>query len=166
LEPLTRERAATFGPVERASLPARFFEVVPTLRDRYVRSRAGDLLERLTGGLHVHRRALVHDGRTSGYLAAISTPGHAEGRVDLPLVLPQAGEALPSTLMDAIRFLEGAGRTALRVDISEERPDQQRQVEALGLRHRWSYVQMVNQLTSAVRIPVQIGGRRGLPYAD
>jgi len=166
LEPLTGRRAATFGPVERASLPSRFFEVVPTLRDRYVRPRAGEALERLAGGPHAHRRALVHEGRASGYIVAISTPGHAEGRIDLPLVLPQAGEAVPAALVDAIRFIEGTGRTAVRVDISEERSDQQRQVEALGLHHRWSYVQMVNWLTAPIRIPVRVGGRGPVPCVE
>ena len=166
LAPLTARWAATFGPVERASLPSRFFEVVPTLRDRYVRPRAGEALERLAGGPHAHRRALVHEGRASGYIVAISTPGHAQGRIDLPLVLPQAEEAFPGALVDAIRFLEGAGRTAVRVDISEERPDQQRRVEALGLHHRWSYVQMVNWLAAPVRIPVRVGGHRRPPDAE
>jgi len=157
LEPLTGRRAAAFGPIERASLSPRFFEVVPTLRDRYVRSGAGTLLERLAGGLRAYRRVLVREGRTAGFLLATTTPGHAEGRVDLPLVLPQDGEGLPAALVDAIRFLESAGRTSLRVDVSEERPDQRAQVEALGLRHRWTYVQMVNWLSRPVRIPVQVG---------
>jgi hypothetical protein len=152
LEPTSGRRAATFAAVERASLPARFLDVVPTLRDRYIRSRVGEVLEGLAGGPRAYRRALVQDGRTSGYLLATSAAGHGEGRIEMPLVLPQAVAALPAALVDAIRFLEGAGRTVVRVDISEDRPDQQRQVEALGLRYRWTYVQMVNWLSTPIRI--------------
>jgi ribosomal protein S18 acetylase RimI-like enzyme len=152
LEPITGRRATTFASVERASLPARYLDVVPTPRDRYIRSRAGEVLEGLAGGPRPYRRALVHEGRTSGYLLATSTPGHGEGRIEMPLVLPQAVEALPAALADAIRFLEFAGRTVVRVDVSEDRPDQQRQVEALGLRYRWTYVQMVNWLSKSIRI--------------
>lgn len=166
LEPLSPSRAAAFGAVERASLPPRYFEVAPTLRDRYVRSRVAQWLERSAGGLRTYRRALVHDGRTAGYLLASTSSGYAEGRIDLPLVLPQSVEGLPVALVDAIRFVEGAGRMSVRLDVSEDRPDQQALVEALGFRHRWSFSQMVRWLAAPIRVPIRIGDHRRLPYEE
>lgn len=160
LEPLSAERAAAFAAVERGSLPARYFEVVPTLRDRYVHPRAVQWLERNFGGLRADRRALVSDGRTVGYLLATTTSGQREGRIELPLVLPEATEALAAALVRAVHFVEGGGRRFVRLDLSEDRPDQHRVAEALGFRHRWTFIQMVNWLAKPVRIPVQIRKRQ------
>ena len=166
LEPLTPRRAANFSAVERASLPARYFEVAPTLRDRYVRSRATRLLELAAGGLRTHRRTLVQEGRTVGYLLASTAAGHAEGRIDYPLVQPQAMDGLAGALADAIRFVEGTGRPSLRLDISEDRPDQQEVAQSLGLHHRWTFIQMVHWLSKPIRIPVRVGEQRRLPYEE
>ena len=164
LEPLSPKRAAAFGPVERAALPARYYEVAPTLRDRYVRSGPLQWLERVFGGLRAYRRALVHDGRTAGYLLAMTTASHTEGRIDFPLIVPGAAEALPGALRDAVRFVERGGRRSVRLDISEDRPDQQSIAEMLGFRHRWSFVQMVRWLSAPVRIPVRVAEERRLPF--
>jgi ribosomal protein S18 acetylase RimI-like enzyme len=164
LELLSPKRAAAFGPVERASLPPRYFEVAPTLRDRYVHPRSVQWLERVFGGLRADRRALVHDGRTVGYLLAAVSAGQQEGRIELPLVLPDATEALAAALARAVQFIEGCGRDAVRLDLSEDRPDQHRIAEALGFRHRWTFIQMVNWLSKPVRIPIRVGALQRLPY--
>lgn len=160
LEPSTPRRTAAFASVERAALPPAYFEAVPTLRDRYVRSGASRWLERLAGGARSHQRTLVHDGRTAGYLAAVSAGDTDEGRIELPLVLPQACAGLPGALVDAVRFIEEAGHHRVRLDISETRPDQQACAESLDFRHRWTYIQMVNWLARPVRIPVRAVGSR------
>ncbi|MGH2598722.1 MAG: GNAT family N-acetyltransferase [Dehalococcoidia bacterium] len=160
LEPVTPRRAAAFGAVERASLPARYFEVVPTLRDRYIRSGASRRLEGLLGGVRTHRRVLVHDGRTAGFLLTTVVAGQAEGRIDLPLVLPQATDGLTGALVDAVRFVEETGRYRLRLDISHDRSAQQATAEALGFHRRWTYVQMVRRLSTPLRIPVRVIGNR------
>jgi ribosomal protein S18 acetylase RimI-like enzyme len=160
LEPVTARRAPAFSAVERASLPPRYFEIAPTLRDRYVRTGGTRLIERLAGGLRAHRRALVHDARTAGFIAATATAGHAEGRIEWPLVVPPATGALPAVLLDAVRFIESTGRGSARVDISEDRPDQLAAAESIGFRHRWTYIQMARWLAHPVRIPVRVGERR------
>ena len=164
LEPVSPRRAAAFGAIERAALPSTYFEVAPTLRERYVRPRGFGWLETLASGLRTHRRALIHEGRTVGYLLASVAPGHAEGRTDFPLVLPQANEGLPAALVDALRFVENARRSSARLDLSESRTDQHAQVEALGFRHRWTFLQMVRWLSTPVRIPIRVAEQRRLPY--
>lgn len=160
LEPATPRRNSAFASVERASLPPAFFEAVPTLRDRYLRSRSARWLERLAGGLRSHQRTLVQDGRTAGYLAAVAAPDTDEGRIELPLVLPQAAAGLPGAIVDAVRFIEEAGHHRVRLDVSESRPDQQACAESLDFRHRWTYVQMVNWLARPVQIRVGAAPRR------
>jgi len=164
LEPLSPQRAAAFGPVERASLPPRYFEVAPTLRDRYAHPRSIQWLERVLGGLRADRRALVQDGRAAGYLLATVSAGQREGRIELPLVLPDATEALAPALAHAVQFVEGCGRSAVRLDLSEDRPDHHRVAEQLGFRHRWTFIQMVNWLSKPLRIPVRVGALQRLPH--
>jgi ribosomal protein S18 acetylase RimI-like enzyme len=159
LEPMTPARTAAFNAVERASLPPAYFEVTPSLRDRYIRSRPAQALERWIGGLHPHRRTLVHDGRTVGFVTSAVSAGQPEGRIDFPLVTPQAGDGLGGALADAVHFVEQSGRLRLRVDLSESRPDQHAVAESLGFTHRWTYIQMVQWLSSPVRIPVRVGSR-------
>jgi ribosomal protein S18 acetylase RimI-like enzyme len=159
LEPITPTRTAAFSAVERASLPPTYFEVTPSLRDRYVRSRITHGLEWWAGGVRAHRRALVHDGRTVGFLTSAVSAGQIEGRIDLPLVTPQASDGLAGALVDAVQFIDQSGRPRLRLDISESRPDQQAVAEALGFHQRWSYIQMVRWLASPARIPVRAGSR-------
>jgi ribosomal protein S18 acetylase RimI-like enzyme len=159
LEPMTPARTAAFNAVERASLPPAYFEVTPSLRDRYVRSRLTHGLEWWFGGVRAHRRALVHDGRTVGFLTSVVSAGQPEGRIDLPLATPQASAGLAGALVDAVHFIEQSGRPRVRLDISEGRPDQHAVVEGLGFHHRWSYVQMVQWLSSPMRIPVRSGIR-------
>jgi ribosomal protein S18 acetylase RimI-like enzyme len=164
LEPLSPKRVAAFGPVERASLPARYFEVAPTLRDRYVHPRSIQWLERVFGGLRADRRALVHDGRTVGYLVAAVGAGQREGRIDFPLVHPDATEALAPALARAVQFIERYGRDAVRLDLSDDRPDHHRIAENLGFHHRWTFIQMVNWLSKPLRIPVRVGALQRLPH--
>jgi len=145
LEPLTPARVAAFSAVERAALPRRYFEVAPTLRDRYLRPRSLQWLDRIAGGVHAYRRVLVRDSRVAGYLLATAMPGHGEARIDYPLVVPDATSALSAALIDAVSFLQGAGRYAVRLDLSEDRPDQHAAAESLGFQHRWSFIQMVRR---------------------
>ena len=166
LEPLSPKRSAAFAAVERAAMPPRYYEIGPTLRDRFIRSRALSWWEQRSGGLKTHRRVLVDEGRAAGFLLSWAVGGQAEGRIDFPLVLPEANEALPGALVDAIGFLQGCGRTSARVDVSEDRPDQHAVLEAMGLRHRWTFVQMAHWLTRPVRIPVRVSETRRLPYEE
>ncbi|MGD9893983.1 MAG: N-acetyltransferase family protein [Dehalococcoidia bacterium] len=159
LEPITPARTAAFNAVERASLPPAYFEVTPSLRDRYARPRLTHGLERWIGGVRAHQRALVHDGRTVGFLSSAVAAGQIEGRIELPLATPQASGGLAGALVDAVHFIEQCGRPRLRLDISESRPDQHAVAEALGFHHRWSYIQMVQWLSSPLRIPVRVGSR-------
>jgi ribosomal protein S18 acetylase RimI-like enzyme len=159
LEPMTPARTAAFNAVERASLPPAYFEVTPTLRDRYIRSRLSQALERWLGGIHPHRRTLVHDGRTAGFVTSTVSAGQPEGRIDFPLVTPRASDGLAGALADAVHFIEQSGRLRLRLDISESRPDQHAVAESLGFAYRWSYIQMVEWLSAPVRIPVRVGSR-------
>lgn len=162
LEPLGGSRAAAFSAIERASLPPRYFEVAPTLRDRYVRPRGTRWLETVGAGTRAYRRAIVHDGRTAGYLLAMALPGQTQGRVEMPLLPPISTDALPVVLADAAKFVEGAGRSSLRLDLSEDRPDQHAAAETVGFRHRWTYIQMVHWLSAPIRIPVRVGDGRGV----
>lgn len=159
LEPITPARTAAFNAVERASLPPTYFEVTPSLRDRYIRSRFTHCLEWWIGGVRAHRRALIQNGRVAGFLASAVSAGQVEGRIDLPLVTPQASDGLAGALVDAIHFIDQSGRPRLRLDISESRPDQQAVAEAIGFHHRWSYIQMVQWLAWPARIPIGAGSR-------
>jgi hypothetical protein len=109
--------------------------------------------------MRTHRRVLVHDGRTAGFLLASVSAGHAEGRIEFPLVTPPAVDGLAGALIDAVRFIEQSGRPRVRLDISEGRSDQHAAAAALGFHHRWSYVQMVRALSAPLRIPVRVGGQ-------
>lgn len=162
LEPPTPRRATAFSAVERAAMPSRYFEVAPTLRDRYLRSRTVQALDRLAGGLRSHRRVVVRDGRTVGFVVASTMPGHGEGRIEYPLVVSDADAALTAALTDAIQFIEESGLRSVRLDLSDDRPDQHAVAESLGFRHRWTFVQMVNLLSAPMRIPVRVGGQRPL----
>lgn len=156
LERPTPGRLAPFTPVERASLPPRVAAMTPTLRERYLQPRLARWLERLTGGSRAYRRALVRHDRTVGYLSATAPPGQREGRIEYPLVLPEAIDALPAALIDAVHFLQGAGRSLARLDLSAERPDQHAVAEQLGFRRRWTFVQMVHRLATPIRLPVRV----------
>lgn len=143
LEPLSPKRAASFGSVERAAMPSGYFEVAPTLRDHFLLSAAMQWTERFAGGSRSYRRVLVHDGRTAGFLAASATAGQAEGRIEYPLVLPDASVALPGALIDAVNFLAGQKRRGVRLDLSEQRPEQHAAAESLNFHHRWTFLQLV-----------------------
>lgn len=155
LEPPTATRVTAFSAVERAALPARYFEVAPSLRERYLRPRAVQMLERLAAGLRSHRRAVVRDGRTVGFMLATTMPGHAEGRIDYPLIRPDAEETLTPALVDALHALHQSGKDSVRLDLSESRPEQHAVAESLGFRHRWTFLQMVHWLTPIVPNPIR-----------
>ena len=90
--------------------------------------------------------------------------GQQEGRIEIPLVLPDAAEALAPALTRAVQFIEGCGRRAVRLDLSEDRPDHHRIADDLGFRHRWTFIQMVNWLSKPVRIPIRVGALQVLPH--
>lgn len=156
-----RDSAAAFEAIERAALPERFRAISPSLRPHYLGGPPA-LVERLVGGSRSYRRLLIHHGEVAGYLAGHLSAGVSEARVEYPLVPAEHTAALPLALADAAATLAGAGATTLRVDLSDDRPDQHAAVEALGLTHRWTFVQMTRRLSRGVRIPV----RRDREQAD
>jgi GNAT superfamily N-acetyltransferase len=151
----TRGWTAAFASVERAALPERYLRVAPSLQGRYLRDPPR-LVSWVVGAPRTYRRVLLHGDAPAGFLAAQWAPGAREGRIEYPLIPPVHGEALPGALREVCAFLVGAGAGALRIDLSEDRPDQHAAAARLGFAHRWTFVQMVKRLRRGVRIPVRV----------
>jgi ribosomal protein S18 acetylase RimI-like enzyme len=157
LAPPRRTTVEAFARVERAALPARFRAIAPTLQARYTVGPPG-FVERLVAGGYSYRRVLLGPGGVAGYISGHYGSGPREARIDYPLIPAEHIAALPGVLADAIAFLSRYGATSVRVDVSEDRPDQHEVLEQLGFTHRWTFIQMVKQLGGRIRIPVTYGG--------
>jgi hypothetical protein len=101
---------------------------------------------------------VLHRGAVAGFLLAHLAPGQREGRVEYPILPPEHTPVLWPALGDAAAFLRSGGATSVRVDLSEDRPDQHAVLERAGFSHRWTFVQMVKRLTRGTRIPVRVPG--------
>lgn len=145
--------AAAFDEIERLSLPPRLRAVSPSLRSRYT-ATPPSMLERLLAGERSYRRVLTHNGDIAGFIVAHGG-GAREGRIEYPLIPSNHTGALPAVITDAVAFLMRAGASSVRIDLSEDRPDQHAAVEQLGFSAKWTFVQMAHQLEHGVRIPVR-----------
>lgn len=157
LESVRGRHAAAFEAVERASLPERLRAVMPSLRPRYTGGPPA-VVERLLAGARPCRRVLTRDGAVAGFLAAHLGAGMREARIDYPLVPAEHTRALAGALAEVARCIRRQGGASVRVDLSEDRPDQHTVAESLGLRHRWTFVQMVKRPVRGLRIPMRAAG--------
>lgn len=143
-----------FRTIEQSSLPARYTSVAPSLRPRYTHG-APPLVERLVGAGHTYRRVVLRGETVAGYLAGYAGAGQREARIEYPILGPEHSPALAALLAYPESALLRSGASAVRLDLSEDRPDQHHAVAMAGFTHRWTFIQMVKRLTRGVRIPVQ-----------
>ncbi len=148
--------AAACSQIAARALPTGLRPLAPSLCRRYTNGPPA-VLERLLGGARVYRRVLLRRGQAVGFVWAHAVAGHRLGRIASPLLPPEEGAALPGVLSAATAFIAGSGCAAARVDLSDERTDQQATAEAHGWRRAAAFLQMSKDLARAVTIPVRVG---------
>ncbi len=148
--------AAICAAIAARALPTGLRAAAPALHRRYTGGPPA-VLERLLGGARVYRRALLRRGRVAGFALAHAVPGYQHGRIAYPLLPPEEGAALPGVLAAAAGFIAATGCAAARVDLSDERADQQAAAVAHGWRRGTTFLQMDKPLVRVVTIPVRVG---------
>lgn len=156
LRPARAHYAGACSAIAAHALPAGLRALAPSLCRRYTGGPPA-VLERLLGGARVYRRVLLRQGRVTGFVLAHAVAGHYLGRIAYPLLPPEAAAALPGMLAAAAAFIADSGCPLARLDLSDERRDQQSTAEAHGWRRAAAFLQMDKSLVQAVTIPVRVG---------